>query len=47
MPYTLAMIDEVLRFSSIVPNGVQHRAIEGKEFQGYYIPKDAWVLPNM
>lgn len=47
MPYTLALIDEVLRYSSIVPNGVQHRALEGKEFQGYFIPKDAWIMPNM
>ncbi|ODM88681.1 Methyl farnesoate epoxidase [Orchesella cincta] len=47
MPYTLALIDEVLRYSSIVPNGVQHRATTGKEFQGYYIPKDTWIMPNM
>lgn len=47
MPYTLALIDEVLRFSSIVPDGVQHRALEGKEFRDYFIPKNAWIMPNM
>lgn len=47
MPYTLALIDEVLRVSSIVPTGVQHRALADKEFHGYYIPKDALITPNL
>lgn len=47
MPYTLALIDEILRCSSIVPDGVQHRALADKEFQGYFIPKDAWIFSNM
>jgi len=36
-----------MRMSSIVPNGLQHRAIVGKEFKGYFIPKDAWIFPNL
>lgn len=47
MPYTLALIDEVLRYSSLVPDGVQHRVLADKEFHGYFIPKDAWVQPNL
>lgn len=47
MPYTLALIDEVLRLSSIVPNGVVHQAIEDKGFQGYFIPKGSFIMVNM
>lgn len=47
MPYTIAMIDEVLRMSSIVPAGVPHRALENKEFQGYFIPKNTLIIPNL
>jgi cytochrome P450 len=47
MPFTLALIDEVLRFSSMVPDGVQHRVMADRDFHGYHIPKDAWVQPNL
>ncbi len=47
MPYTNAVMEETFRLSSIVPSGVQHRAIIGKEFKGYYIPKDTWIFPNL
>jgi cytochrome P450 len=41
------VIDEVLRHSSIVPDGVLHRAVEDKELRGYFIPKGAWIMTNM
>lgn len=47
MPYAQALIDEILRYSSIVPDGVPHRAMAERQFYGYYIPKDALVMPNM
>lgn len=47
MPYTEAVIYEVLRRSTLVPIGVFHRALETKEFHGYVIPKGAWVIPNL
>ncbi|ODM87100.1 Cytochrome P450 2J5 [Orchesella cincta] len=47
MPYAQALVDEILRYSSIVPDGAQHRATEEREFQGYRIPKDAWIQPNL
>ncbi|ODN00935.1 Methyl farnesoate epoxidase [Orchesella cincta] len=47
MPYTTALIDEILRYSSITPGGVQHRATEDKEFKGYLIEKDTWIFPNL
>jgi len=47
MPYALALLDEILRFSSIVPDGVEHRAMSDIEFHGYHIPKDIIVQPNL
>lgn len=47
MPYAQAVIDEVFRYSSIVPTGVPHRALAEREFRGYHIPKDALIQPNM
>lgn len=47
MPYTLAIIDEVLRVSSVATTGVPHRSLSGREFYGYFIPKDALLLPNI
>lgn len=46
MPYTVAFISEVIRFSSVVPFGAHHRALDDKLFQGYFIPADTWILPN-
>ncbi|CAL8133539.1 unnamed protein product [Orchesella dallaii] len=47
MPYTLALVDEILRHSSLVPDGAQHRAMAEREFQGYRIPENAWIQPNL
>ncbi|CAG7821182.1 unnamed protein product [Allacma fusca] len=45
MPYTEAVISEVLRYSSIFAM-VLHKASEDLEFHGFFIPKDTIVLPN-
>lgn len=47
MPYTEALIAETLRFSSIAPIGVQHRALKDEMYKGYLIPKDTVITANL
>lgn len=47
LPYTEALITEVLRWHIIVPEGLPHLSTENCEFEGYFIPKDAVLIPNM
>jgi len=47
MPYTEAVIMEVLRKSSIVPLGVFHTPLADKEFHGYEIKKGTWIVANL
>lgn len=47
MPYTQALIDEILRHSSVIADGVAHRALQDFEFQGYFFPKNCWIQPNI
>lgn len=47
MPYTEALIAETLRFSSITPQGVQHKVMQNTEFKGYFLPKDTLITPNV
>ncbi|XP_053310120.1 cytochrome P450 2F3-like [Spea bombifrons] len=44
LPYTDAVIHEVQRFASIVPNGLPHEALENINFQGYTIPKGTQII---
>ena len=46
-PYTEAVIQETLRFSSIVPWGLFHNTMEDVELRGYLIPKDTLVIANL
>lgn len=39
MPYTEAVIREVMRKDTFVPLGITHRAMEDTTFRGYTIPK--------
>jgi len=45
LPYAQAVLAEVLRFSSIVPPGVPHRALSDRVFHGWSIPAGTalWV----
>ncbi|XP_042884301.1 cytochrome P450 2L1-like [Penaeus japonicus] len=43
LPYTEAVIHEVLRMSSLVPGGVQHCASKDTQFAGYTIPKGSII----
>jgi cytochrome P450 len=47
MPYTEAVIHEVLRFSTIVPFGIFHATTEDVNFHGFFIPKDTMIIPNL
>lgn len=47
MPYTEAMIQEVLRFSSIVPTGISHKTLTDVMIGEYRIPSNTWVIANL
>lgn len=47
MPYTEAMLTEVLRCANIVPLSIQHGARRDIAFKGFVIPKDAMIIPNL
>jgi cytochrome P450 len=47
LPYVEALMNEVLRFSSILPQGVPHKVRENDVFQGYTIPAGSIVMPNI
>lgn len=47
LPYTFAAITENLRYSSVLPFAVNHRARTDCEVDGYTIPKGTQVLPNL
>lgn len=39
LSYTEATVREIMRFETLVPSGLPHRALEDTEFEGYVIPK--------
>lgn len=39
MPYTEAVLREIMRYETLVPNGLAHKALVDTEFLGYNIPK--------
>ena len=43
MPYTVAFMEEILRFRAPTPLGVLHTATEDAELGGYFIPKGTQV----
>ncbi|XP_057562678.1 cytochrome P450 2U1 isoform X2 [Hippopotamus amphibius kiboko] len=47
MPYTEATIMEVQRLSVVVPLSIPHMTSEKTVLQGYTIPKDTIILPNL
>ena len=47
LPYLEATAMEILRKSNVVPFGVQHTVCENVVFHGYFIPKNAIILPLM
>ena len=47
LPYLHAVILESMRYRTVGPLGLPHKAIEDVELDGYIIPKDAQVLGNI
>lgn len=47
LPYTEAIVSEVLRFHTPAPEGLPHATTEDCELERYFIPKDAVVIPNV
>jgi len=47
LPYTDALVKEVLRWNVITPTGFAHCATEDDIHDGYYIPKGSIVMPNI
>uniref|UniRef100_A0A8C5WLH5 Cytochrome P450 n=1 Tax=Leptobrachium leishanense TaxID=445787 RepID=A0A8C5WLH5_9ANUR len=44
LPYTDAVLHEVQRFASIVPNGLPHAALTDISFKGYTIPEGTQII---
>ncbi|KAF5315445.1 hypothetical protein D9619_007174 [Psilocybe cf. subviscida] len=47
LPYTEAVMREILRWKPVLPLGVPHRLTEDDMYKGYLIPKGALILTNV
>ncbi|KAG1749707.1 cytochrome P450 [Suillus paluster] len=47
LPYTEALVKEVLRWNAVVPTCVPHRVTEDNIHDGYYIPEGSLIIPNI
>ncbi|CAK8696141.1 unnamed protein product [Clavelina lepadiformis] len=47
MPYMNAFIQEIMRFRTFTPFAFHHKTSQDAEINGYFIPKDTTVLPNI
>lgn len=47
LPYTEACIREIMRFETLVPSGLAHKALVDTEFLGYTIPKGTIIMPAL
>ncbi|TFK49671.1 cytochrome P450 [Heliocybe sulcata] len=47
LPYVEALVSEVLRWNPVGPLGVPHRLREDDIHEGYFIPKDSLIIPNI
>ncbi|KAG7090446.1 hypothetical protein E1B28_009563 [Marasmius oreades] len=47
LPFVNAVFSEVLRWNPVTPLGVSHRAREDDEYEGYSIPRNTTVVPNI
>lgn len=46
LPYINAVLKESIRWHSVVPLGIPHRAIEDDEYNGYLIPAGTVLIVN-
>ncbi|KXS93762.1 hypothetical protein AC578_4729 [Pseudocercospora eumusae] len=47
LPYTEALIKEIIRWHIAVPEGLPHLTTEDCEFEGYFIPKGSLMIANI
>lgn len=47
LPYLRAVVAEVYRFSPAVPLGVPHALTQDDVYEGYFLPKGTWIMPNI
>lgn len=47
MPYTEACLREILRFETLLPSCLPHKALCDTEFLGYSIPKGTVIIPAL
>ena len=47
LPYTNAIVGEVLRWAPIAPMGLPHVNMEDVEYEGCRIPKGSIAMPNI
>ncbi|PPR02448.1 hypothetical protein CVT24_001997 [Panaeolus cyanescens] len=47
LPYINALVLEVLRWHTVTPTAVPHRAMQDDIHDGFFIPKGALVIPNV
>ena len=47
LPYVTAIVKETLRWQPVTPLAVPHLLTEDDEYNGYFIPKGAYIIPNV
>lgn len=47
LPFTEATLREIMRFETLVPSSVPHRAMTNTKLSGYDIPKDTIMLAGL
>ncbi|KAG0702304.1 cytochrome P450 [Suillus ampliporus] len=47
LPYTEALVKEVLRWNAVVPTSFPHRVTEDDIHDGYYIPEGSLIITNI
>ncbi|KAG1737603.1 cytochrome P450 [Suillus lakei] len=47
LPYTEALVKELLRWNAVGPTAIPHRVTEDDMHDGYYIPKGSLIIPNI
>ncbi|ESK89576.1 cytochrome p450 [Moniliophthora roreri MCA 2997] len=47
LPYLRAVVKEALRWRSPAPMGVFHASLEDDTYEGYFIPKNSYIIPNI
>ena len=47
LPYTRAMVKELLRWRTVAPMALPHRVMEDDWYEGMFIPKGTICIPNI